>query len=260
MTERVVTNALKIGLISDIHGNLQALEAVLFALDPHKVDLIVCAGDLICYGANPNSIIQLCKEKHIACVTGNYDDAVAWDKPSASRKPSSPRSEQLKQAALEWTKQNITKETKGYLKSLPWRLDYQLADKHITVLHAGLDYLDEWVTPELPESIQKISKRVPADVIILGHTHQAYFHEYRRRLVINPGAVGRSLDGNTSASFAVLSLPEMKVELFCTEYDLKAALSSIEKSGMPLDIVRLLKHGARRIEEVEVDSAALAKV
>jgi putative phosphoesterase len=249
---------MKLGLISDIHGNLQALEAVLAALETHNVDLIVCAGDLVCYGANPNEVVQLCKEKNITCVTGNYDDAVAWNKRSASRKPSSPRNETLKLAALEWTKQHVLRETKDYLKSLPWRLEYQFTDKYITVLHASLNYLDEWVSPELPRSLEKLSKRVVADVIIVGHTHQAFTHEYHRRLVVNPGAVGRSLDGNTTASFAVLNLPEMKVELFRVSYNLAVTLNAIRKSGMPLEIATLLQHGARRIEEV--DNASLAGV
>jgi putative phosphoesterase len=243
--------SLKLGIISDIHGNLQALEAVLAALESHEVDFIVCAGDLICYGANPNEVVQLCKEKNIACVLGNYDDAVAWDKPTASRKRSSPRNETLKLAALEWSKQHVSRETKTFLKSLPWRREYQFAEKRVTTLHAGLDYLDEWVSPDLIESLDGITKRTAADVVILGHTHQAFTQDHRGRLFINPGAVGRSLDGDIRASFATLTLPEMKVEHFRVVYDLEATLRVIEKSGMPLDIVTLLKHGAKRIEEVE---------
>jgi putative phosphoesterase len=243
-------NSMKLGLISDIHGNLQAMEAVLSALEPHNVDLILCAGDLVCYGANPNEVVGLCKEKNIACVIGNYDDAVAWDKPSASRKPSSPRNETLKLAALEWTKQTISKETKAYLKSLPWRLDYHFAEKRLTMFHAGLDYLDEWVSPQLNDSLDELANRIAVDIFILGHTHEACAHTHRGRLFVNPGAVGRSLDGDTRASFAVLQLPDMTVEHFRIDYALDAALTSIRKSGMPKEIVTLLQHAARRIEEV----------
>lgn len=256
MTQEVATNSLKLGLISDVHGNLQALGSVLTALEPHDVDLILCAGDLVCYGAKPNEVVQLCKEKNIACVLGNYDDAVAWDKPSASRKSSTTRNETLKVAALEWTKQHVTKETKDYLKSLAWRLDYHLAEKQLTMLHAGLDYLDEWVSLDLPESFDGLAKRVAVDIIILGHTHQAFTHEHRGRLFINPGAVGRSLDGDTRASFAVLTLPDLNVEHFRVSYDIETTLQTIRDSGMPRDIATLLQHGARRIEEVKDASLA----
>jgi putative phosphoesterase len=259
---------MKLGLISDIHGNLQALGAVLIALESHNVDFVLCAGDLVCYGANPNEVVNLCKEKNIACVIGNYDDAVAWDKPSVSRKPSSPRNEALKLAALEWTKQNTNQETKTYLKSLPWRLEYRFAEKQLTIFHAGLDYLDEWVSPHLNESLDELSNRVAVDLFILGHTHEAFAHTHRGRRFINPGAVGRSLDGDTRASFAVLQLPEMTAEHFRVDYDLGAALHAIEKSGMPREIVTLLKHGARHIEKIndeeisskEVNHAALTAV
>ena len=251
-------DSMKLGLISDIHGNLQALEAVLAALEPHDVDLILCAGDLVCYGANPNEVVNLCKEKNIACVVGNYDDAVAWDKPSTSRKPSSSRNETLKLAVLEWAKKHATRATKDYLKSLAWRLDYHFAEKLLTTFHAGLDYLDEWVSLDLPESFDSLTKRTAVDIIILGHTHQAFTHEHRGRLFINPGAVGRSLDGDTRAAFTVLTLPDMKVEHFRIEYDLAAALHEISRSGMPKEIATLLQHGARRIEEVE--NAALTKL
>lgn len=249
---------MKLGLISDIHGNLQALQAVLKALEPHKVDLILCAGDLVCYGANPNEVVNLCKEKNIACVLGNYDDAVAWDKSTVSRKPSSPRNEALKIAALEWTKENVNKETKDYLKSLAWRLEYQFADKRLMMIHAGLDYLDEWVSPDLTESLDSLANRLAVDVGILGHTHQTFAQEHRSRLFINPGTVGRSLNGDTRASFAVLQLPEMKVEHFRIDYDPEETLNAIRKSGMPKDIATLLQHGARRIEEVQ--DVALTKV
>jgi putative phosphoesterase len=250
---------MKLGLISDIHGNLQALKAVLEALEPHEVDLILCAGDLVCYGANLNEVVRLCKENNIACVVGNYDDAVAWDKPSVSRKPSSPRNEALKLAALEWAKQHIGQETKAYLKSLPWRLDYRFTEKRLTMFHAGLDYLDEWVSPHLNDSLDELANRVAVDIFVLGHTHEAFAHTHRGRLFINPGAVGRSLDGDTRASFTVLHLPDMMVEHFRIHYDLEATLDAIRGSEMPKEIIPLLKHGARRIEEIKDINSEEAK-
>lgn len=250
---------MKLGLISDIHGNLQALKAVLEALEPHGVDLILCAGDLVCYGANPNEVVNLCKENNITCVVGNYDDAVAWDKPSVSRKPSSPRNEALKLAALEWTKHHISQESKAYLKSLPWRLDYRFAERRLTMFHAGLDYLDEWVSPHLNESLDELSNRVAVDIFAIGHTHEALAHTHRGRLFVNPGAVGRSLDGDTRASFAVLHLPDMIVEHFRIQYDLAGTLDAIRQSGMPKEIITLLKQGTRRIEDIKDINSEEAK-
>ena len=79
---------MKIGLISDIHGNQQALTKVLGQLYNEHVDLVLCAGDLVCYGAHANQVLDLMRSCAIACVAGNYDAAVAWNWPSASSKPS----------------------------------------------------------------------------------------------------------------------------------------------------------------------------
>jgi predicted phosphodiesterase len=99
---------MKLGLISDIHGNLQALERILATLDDNGVEMILCAGDLVCYGADHEQVLRVLRERHIPCVVGNYDYAVAWDQPRASEKSSSLLTEPLKQAALDWTKTHIS--------------------------------------------------------------------------------------------------------------------------------------------------------
>ena len=111
---------MKLGLISDIHGNLHALEQVLLELEEQQVQLILCAGDLVCYGAFPNEVLELLRQKSIPTVLGNYDAAVAWDLPTVSSKPSSPQTEPIKLAALAWAKAQISSENVHYLRSLPW--------------------------------------------------------------------------------------------------------------------------------------------
>ena len=241
---------MKLGLIADIHGNIEALDAVIEVLEQNGADLIVCAGDLVAYGANPNSVIKSLKNKGIMSVAGNYDDAVAWDKAKASRKASSALNEPLKQLALDWTKQVIRPEHKQYLRGLPWQLTYNLKGKHIVVLHAGLNYLDEWLVPEDETALEAMTSKLGADVVVLAHTHQAFVQQVKDTLFINPGAVGRSLDGNTKASCALLNLGTLKVKHFRVEYDIKHTVEAIRKSGMPLDIALLVQRGARRIEEV----------
>ena len=246
---------MKIGLISDIHGNQQALTKVLGQLYNEHVDLVLCAGDLVCYGAHANQVLDLMRSCAIACVAGNYDAAVAWNWPSASSKPSSPAMETLKQAALEWTKRNLHSKHRDYLRGLPWTLSYRLDGLRIVVIHAGLQRLDEWYTPDDPARLCQLAAQVQADVIVLGHTHQPFVYEVEyapgcKTLLINPGAVGRALDGDTRAAYAILQTEKRNVQFRRIEYDLAIAVQAIMHSGMPHEIGRLIQHGARRIEQL----------
>ena len=246
---------MKIGLIADIHGNQQALSKVLNQLYTDRVDLILCAGDLVCYGAHCNQVIELLRACAIPTVTGNYDAAVAWNWAKASTKPSSPANEVLKQAALDWTTAALHSKHQGYLRGLPWQLRYQLDGLDIVVIHAGLQALDEWYTPDEPARLCALAAQVAADVIVLGHTHQAFAHEVeyapgRRTLLINPGAVGRSLDGDPRAAYATLQTATRVVKLQRIAYNLPMAVQAIMHSGMPPEIALLVQYGARRVEQL----------
>lgn len=246
---------MKIGLISDIHGNLHALTQVLHVLYAAKVDLILNAGDLVGYGAHPNSVIQLLRSSGIQSISGNYDEAVAWDLPRAARTPSSPTNEPLKLAALEWAKARVSSESKYYLRGLPLSLEYQLDGWRIQAIHGGLDFTDEWFTPDDPARMAALAARTSGDLVILGHSHQAFTYECangrgRNTLFINPGAVGRALDGDTRAAYAIFDTASAAVHLNRVEYDLEMAVQSIARSGMPPAIAQMVRHGVRRVEQL----------
>ncbi len=249
---------MKIGLIADIHGNLQAMNAVLEALYRERVDLILCAGDLICYGAQCNHVIDLMRACNIPSVTGNYDAAVAWNLPSASSKPSTPANEVLKQAALDWTKKHIHSKHRDYLRTLPWTMQLRLDGLRITVLHAGIAQLDEWYTPDDPEGLSTLAAQLSGDIVLLGHTHRAFDYTVvdpfgGKTRFINPGAVGRSLDRDTRAAYAIFDTADQSVRLRRIDYDLANAVRAIMQSGMPKEIGLLIQYGARRIEELPTE-------
>jgi putative phosphoesterase len=241
---------MKIGLISDVHANLHALEAVLHELRRNGTDFILCAGDLVCYGAHPRETIALLRAHGIPCVRGNYDHAVALNLETASRSASSPQNEPLKRAALRWTQANLEPRDKWYLNGLPWRMDFVFESLHVAVLHAGIEYLDAWYSADDLEKLEILVRRVDADVLVLGHTHEPFDCHISSRIVVNPGAVGRSLDGDVRASYAVLDTETLEVTHHRLEYDLAGAVCAIRDSGMPLEIARLVKHAARRIEQI----------
>lgn len=241
---------MRIGLISDIHGNLHALEAVLKALEAESVDLTLCAGDLVVYGAHPAETLKLLRDSGIPSVAGNYDHAVAFGLEAASRKRSSPANEALKRAALRWTQTVLPKGCKRYLAGLPWRMDYQFDGRQIVVVHAGLDALDEFLTPQSADELNTLAMRIDAEVIVLGHTHLPFTFLAGDTLMINPGAVGRSLDGDTRASFAILETETLSVQHLRIEYEVERAARAIGGSGMPREIAEMVRRGLRRVEEL----------
>lgn len=240
---------MKLGLITDIHGNISALESVLAALDHAGVDLILCAGDLVSYGGSDNEVISCIRDRTIPCVTGNYDYAVAWDQASASPRPSSPQTEPLKQAALDWSKTHCSQESRQYLQALPWRQQFVVDETSIEVIHAGPNSLVDWYTPEVPEAIDELTQSIDADVLLLGHTHQAFVNQANDTTVVNPGAVGRSLDGDTRACYALFDTRTSNASLHRVEYDIEHTLSIIRESEMPNEIATMIEQGIRRIEE-----------
>lgn len=242
---------MRTGLISDIHGNLHALDAVLARLRGLKVDMILCAGDLVCYGAHPNETIARMRDEGIPCVCGNYDFAAAWNLESASAKPGSPRNEPLKRAALAWTNERLTSGSRSYLRNLPWMSKFMLDGLETALFHAGTDALDEWLDPGTPEALRSASERLGGGVAVIGHTHKAFSADSGGVRFINPGAVGRSLDGDTRASFAVLDTETREAAFHRIEYGLEGAVAAIRRAGMPMEIALLVENGARRIEEVE---------
>lgn len=239
---------MRIGLISDLHANLQATQAVLAALDRETVDLILCAGDLVCYGANPNEVLALLRRRGIACVLGNYDAAAGWGYP-ISRRPSNPRTEAVKQLAIEWTRAILQPGHRRYLRGLPWWHTGRYEALSLTMLHAGPEHLDEAILPDHEPRQRQVAQRTEAEVLVLGHTHLAFTVDYGDLLVVNPGAVGRALDGDVRAAYAILDTHTRVVDLRRIAYDVDAAAHAITSAGLPDELADMIRRGARRLEE-----------
>ncbi len=244
---------MKLGLISDIHGNIHALDPVLERLDRERVDMILCAGDLVCYGVDHDQVLRVLHQRHIPCVTGNYDYAVAWDQPRASHKLSSPMTEPVKRAALDWTRTHISSAGISFLRSLPSLATFPLDGSSVTMFHATPERLDE----ELPmpqsgntDRFGDLARRFGPDIVVLGHTHRPFSLKLHNTLFVNPGAVGRSINRDPRAVFAIVDTQRLDVEFCLIDYDIDAAVQSIRNSEMPEGVAILVAQCAGRLEEV----------
>jgi len=230
---------MRLAVLSDIHSNLPAFQAVLKKMSRIYFDAVWCAGDFVGYNPFPNEVIAEMKKENFFCVKGNHDWAVetsdtSWFNPEAAE-------------AIRWTMKRITIGNKEWLASLPSRLEKKIGGKVVSMVHGSpADELFEYVFPEdakekAPEWLEK------ADALILGHTHVPINLPIKvrgkRKILLNPGAVGQPRDGDSRASFALLDLKKMNAEIIRVRYDTALVKKKILDEGLPSWLGERLENG-----------------
>lgn len=227
---------MKLAFISDIHSNLEALQAVMAEIGNLKVDEVLCLGDLVGYGADPNHCVEIIRSHGIACVMGNHDlcsvtfEGIGRFNPIAAK-------------ALEWTRGKLKPSNISFLKTLPITLK-----KHGVFLCHGspADPIHEYVYPSAPDSdFIKYFRLAGESAIAMGHTHVPFFRKFGdRKLAFNPGGVGQPRDSNPKASFCVLDTETLRGEIIRVDYDIDAAAKKIIRAGLPKFLAERLYLGA----------------
>jgi putative phosphoesterase len=227
---------MRIGVIADPHSNLAALQAVLKQLP--KVDAIICAGDLVGYGAEPNEVIELISKRKVQAVLGNHDHGAITRDVSGFN--------QFAAKAVLWTSDNLGKDNVKFLRNLREELTLNYGGKRVHVVHGSpRDHLFEYVFPDISNrELLELTRNVDADVIILGHTHMPMQQVIQGKLVINPGGVGQPRDRDPKASYMILTLDdEVSVKHERVEYDIESTAKKIEAAGLPNELATRLYFG-----------------
>src|SRR6185503_17967709 len=225
---------MRYALISDIHANLPALEAVLADIGQRDVHATWHLGDLVGYAPWPNEVVALLGERGIGGVAGNYDSTVALDYEHCGCRYEDPRQEALSHRSFAWTKRVCTTRTKAALSSLPFRIDLHPLGGHssgprIVLVHGtptlNTVYWHETRSDEFCLKMAGIAGVRKGDAIAFGHTHLPWHREVEEIHFINTGSVGRPKDGNWRAGYVVLdvSATGMNVEFVRVEYDVQLA-------------------------------------
>ncbi len=246
---------MRYALISDIHANLPALDAVLADIDARgDVDAIVHAGDLVGYSCFPNEVVARLRERGIAGIAGNYDSTVATGYAHCGCRSESPRQEELAHLSYAYTLDACTPETKAFLAALPFSLDLRPLGGHAAgprlVLVHGTPTLNTlyWTEDRDDEFCRKMAAVVAlraGDVIAFGHTHKPWHRVVDGIHFINTGSVGRPKDGDWRAGYVLLSLGagDANAEFVRVDYDIAATIASIRAAGLPEDFVSFLQAG-----------------
>lgn len=232
-------------ILSDVHGNAVALEAVRKAIRSEKPDLVAVAGDLALNGPDPAATIDLLRQMEAdgaAIVSGNTDIAVADFDYAAAFPWMSDGVPEAFQAAAEWAHDALGDERLAWLRRLPSERRLRADDgTMILVCHASPGSQSAGFDQALDPSI--VTERVShtdARVIVCGHTHVPEVRDLGWKLIVNDGSAGYVFDGDPTASWARLDIVdgEISAEIRRTEFDVLAVANAISARGLPGDVYR----------------------
>lgn len=247
---------MRYALISDIHGNLPALDAVIADVRRRDgIDGVFHLGDLVGYGPWPNEVAQRVRDEGIAGVSGNYDSTVATHNQHCGCKYEDARQEELSHVSYAWTLEHTSRETKAFLGALPFRLDLRPHGGHvsgptITLVHGNQVLNTVYVHEErTDEFLAKMAVGVGArvgDVICFGHTHKPWHRELGGVHFVNTGSVGRPKDADPRAGYVLLDVApreRVDVQFVRVEYDIERTAQAIVAVGLPSEFADFLRSG-----------------
>ena len=234
----------KIAVITDIHGNLAALEASLAAIDAIRVDEVYCGGDLVGYGPRPNEVCALIEERQIPTIYGNYDYAIARDLDDCGCAYVTQHDRDLGQQSVAWTLAHTDQRAKDFMAGLPFDLRFMLGDHHIHLVHGSPRKVNEYLFEDKPASLyERLAKAEEAEALVFGHTHKPWIHRYGGVLFVNCGSVGKPKDGDPRAAFAILEAAEtgeVRVSIERVPYDAESVAREVEAAGLPSEYAQKL--------------------
>lgn len=222
---------MKILVISDIHGNLTALEAVC-----EKADMVFCLGDIVNYGPYPKECIKTIRDMTDKAVRGNHDNAVGRDVDCGC----SVKYKELSDTGKIFTKTVLNGREKVFLQNLPVTLNIKFGGIKFLLSHGspGGD-LYKYLRPDGSDrELEAELKDVIADVVFVGHTHLPMIRKIRNMTIVNPGSVGQPRDGIPMASYAVWE--DGRIEIKRVSYNIETTIKGLRKTSMPPQNVSIL--------------------
>jgi putative phosphoesterase len=209
-------------IITDIHGNLPALDAALAAVDQIAPDAVYCGGDTVGYGPWPNEVCRTIEERGIPTIYGNYDYAIAREEEDC---------------------EHTDQRSKDYMRGLPFDLRFELGGKRVRLVHGSPRKVNEYLFADKPaKTFERIAAGADCDVLVCGHTHKPWIAEFGGVLFVNCGSVGKPKDGDPRGAFAVLETAgegvAARIERF--EYDVELASREVASAGLPSEFAEKL--------------------
>lgn len=237
-------------ILSDIHGNLHALEAVLKDAEKAVVEEFLCLGDVVGYGAYPQECLQLVRERCRWVVRGNHDQVASDD---------SPLDEYYNEAriSLEWTRKMLSTEDRAWLGSLPMVVQ----EESLSLVHASLHRPEDWEYLDFEGDLRRHFRCQETPICFSGHTHVAgvfeeeplasreipwnapYSLSPEKRYLLNAGSVGQPRDQDPRASYVILDEFQKVVTFRRVRYEVGRAQTAIRARKLPPFLAERLGEG-----------------
>lgn len=234
-----------IAILSDIHGNLEALTVIFNYIEKKKIKEIYCLGDIVGYGPNPNECVDLVASKCTNSIIGNHDHA-------ALGLTSIEYFNEFAKVSTRWTMNQLTNKSKDYLLSL----DFKFSTEHFLLVHSSPADPKAWNYILTEYDAKKEFKHFEQPVCFIGHSHfpvifskKGFTRKSKVKLdvsnkyIINVGSTGQPRDGDSRACFCLYDRERRKIEYVRIEYDIKTTRDKIVKAGLPMFLADRLKKG-----------------
>ncbi len=241
---------MRIGILSDVHSNLESLQAVLDACEKEQIDEYVCLGDTVGYGANPNECVTLIRDLTGHLVAGNHDQGVTGDTSISYFNDAAKK-------AVAWSKRIMSKEHLRFLSSLPLTLEYH----GMLFVHSTPSFPEEWKYIVSIDNAMHEFAFFEQRCCFVGHSHQPGVfsinddHEMgssideslqcieTKRYIINAGSVGQPRDGDPRASYVIFDTETKRLTFRRIAYDIATCQEKILRAGLPPFLAQRLEMG-----------------
>jgi diadenosine tetraphosphatase ApaH/serine/threonine PP2A family protein phosphatase len=262
---------MKIAVMSCIHGNYQALDAVLLDIDKYKAEKIYCLGDLVGYGPHPNAVVTQIQALDIPTCVGCWDEDIVEGLNACDCSYPSLLAEKRGIQAHEWTNKEIHPEHREYLAQLP----HILKQDNLAFVHGSPHSNHEYLLPELDAfvALERVLS-TEADVLFCGHTHVPYVRNLEGgnlkitvrgegkkeedksfnaplKRIINVGSVGEPRHGRPNATYVIYDTDSEEVTLREVEYDYQKTCAAIIEKGLPAIFAWRLARGIEFAERAD---------
>ena len=245
---------MRYAVISDIHANLEALEAVLKEIHRIGADEIVSLGDLVGYNANPNECVQVLRERDIPTLMGNHDAAACGQGDPVDFNP-------IAKAAILWTKEALKPEHREFLERQP---EQRPLGEKARLVHGSLRHRDHYLLSrfDMTENISRMRLEKPElQILFFGHTHyqvavsceeddtlslistQRFTIRDNTSYLINPGSVGQPRDQDPRSAFLLYDEETRVVEFIRIPYNINACANKVLSAGLPQELANRLSQG-----------------
>ncbi len=233
----------RVAVITDIHGNLPALEACLSHIEALGLERIYCGGDLVGYGPHPNDVCAVIEDRGIPTIYGNYDHAVARDLTDCGCAYVTQHDRDLGQQSVDWTLTHTDRRSKDFMRDLPFDLHLDVGPTSVHLVHGSPRKVNEYLFEDKPASLyERLAKAEEASTLVFGHTHKPWVREHGGVLFVNCGSVGKPKDGDPRGAFAVLSpiAGGVDVRIERVAYDADAVAREVAEAGLPVEFAENL--------------------